>query len=229
MSGIIDSINQFWLAIQTGSGVPWGASSYLLLAILVFVEGPIATLLGAAASSTGLMNPWLVFASASAGNLSADIVWYSLGFAGRTDWLVRHGRWIKLRNTHIDHLKRDVNLHARKILLLAKLTASLSVPALIAAGMARVPWRRWFTTVFGGEVIWTGSLVLIGYHFTLSISRMEAWLKVVAIAAFVLFLFMIGRYGLRFFEKWGELIEADERENGGSEDLAPNQRNKHEE
>jgi hypothetical protein len=58
---------------------------------------------------------------------------------------------------------------------------------------------------------------------------MEAWLKVVAIAAFVLFLFMIGRYGLRFFEKWGELIEADERENGGSEVLAPNQRNEHEE
>jgi membrane protein DedA with SNARE-associated domain len=229
MNGILDSINQFWVAIQTGSGVPWGPTSYLLLAVLVFLEGPIATLLGAAASSTGLMNPWLVFASASAGNLSADIVWYSLGFAGRTDWLVRHGRWIKLRNTHIDHLKRDINLHARKILLAAKLTASFSVPALIAAGMARVPWRRWFTTVFGAEVIWTGGLVLIGYHFTLSISRMEAWLKVVAIAAFVLFVFMIGRYGLRFLEKWGELVEADERENGALVVPAPNPGNEHEE
>jgi membrane protein DedA with SNARE-associated domain len=95
--------------------------------------------------------------------------------------------------------------------------------------MARVPWRRWFPVIFGAELLWTGSLVLIGYHFTLSISRMEAWLKVIAIAAFVLFLFMIGRYGLRFLSKWGELVEADENENGGSELSASNPRPEHEE
>lgn len=216
LKGILEIVQQFWTALQTGSGVPWGAWSYFLLAFLVLIEGPIATLLGAAASSTGLMNPFLVFAFASAGNLTADTLWYYLGYAGKGDWLLRHGRLINLRQTHIERLEKDINRHARKILLVAKLTASFSVPALIAAGMARVPWRRWFGVIFGAEMIWTGSLVLIGYHFTLSISKMEAGLKAIAIVAFLLLVFIMGRYGFRFLRKWGELVEEDEKHNGQS-------------
>jgi membrane protein DedA with SNARE-associated domain len=220
LKGILEVLHQFWTALQTGSGVPLGAWSYFLLGFLVLVEGPIATLLGAAASSTGLMNPFLVFASASIGNLTADTLWYYLGYAGRADWLVRHGRFIKLRQTHVERLVKDINLHARKILFFAKLTASFSVPALIAAGMARVPLRRWFGVLFGAEMLWTGTLVLIGYHFTLSISKMEAGLKAIAILAFALILFVVGRYGFRFLRKWGELVDEDDEQNGHKPSMA---------
>jgi membrane protein DedA with SNARE-associated domain len=224
MTVILDTLSQFLHAMQTGSAVPWGAWSYVMMGVLAFIEGPIVTVLGAAAASTGLMNPWLVMLSASFGNLTADSLWYFLGYAGRTEWLVRHGRLVNLRPTHIEHLRRDLNLHARKILLVAKLSPGLPMPALIAAGMARVPWRRWFPVIFAAEMVWTGSLVLIGYHLTLSISKMEAWLKAIAIAAMLLFFFMIGRYGLRFLRKWGELVDADDENNGQEPAMAPDSR-----
>lgn len=224
MNVILDTLSQFLHAMQTGSAVPWGAWSYVMMAVLAFIEGPIVTVLGAAAASTGLMNPWLVLVSASTGNLIADSLWYSLGYAGRTEWLVRHGGLINLRPTHIEHLRKDLNLHARKILLVAKLSPGLPMPALIAAGMARVPWRRWFPVIFAAEMAWTGCLVLLGYHFTLTISRMEAGLKAVAIGAMLLFLLMIGRYGLRFLRKWGELVDADDDNNGQEPKLAPERR-----
>jgi hypothetical protein len=60
--------------------------------------------------------------------------------------------------------------HAGKILLVAKLTAGFSIPALIAAGMARAPLRRWLV-VLHRRVHLTGALVLAGVYLTESIVR----------------------------------------------------------
>ena len=70
---------------------PLGVWAYILLAVLVAVEGPVTTLAGAVASSAGYLNPLLVFVSASCGNLSADVIWYALGYAGKKEWLVHYG------------------------------------------------------------------------------------------------------------------------------------------
>jgi membrane protein DedA with SNARE-associated domain len=86
--------------------------------------------------------------------------------------------------------------HATRILFLAKLTLSLMIPALIAAGLVKAPWKRWFPAIFSGEMIWTGSLVVIGYYATEAIKRVEMGVEYVALAgtvAFVLFLIIMGR------------------------------------
>jgi membrane protein DedA with SNARE-associated domain len=182
----------------------------------VLVEGPVATLLGAAAASAGFMNPYGVFLSASAGNLTADMLWYGLGYLGKTEWVVRHGRWFGVRQEHLDRLTRDLRRHVRKLLLIGKLTLSLSVPVLIATGMARVPWRRWFYVIFGAEMLWTGSLVLIGYHFTRSLPKLEAGLQVAAVVGVVVFGLLVARYLVRMARVWSDLPE-DEDNPGQSE------------
>ena len=62
------------------------------MALLVVVEGPFATLLGAAAASAGWMRPGLVLIAAAVGNLTADSLWYTLGYAGKLEWVLRFGR-----------------------------------------------------------------------------------------------------------------------------------------
>ena len=177
----------FWAELQAGQIPFLGIWNYVLLAFLVAVEGPIATLVGAAAASAGVMNPVLVFIAASTGNLTSDTLWYLLGYVGKTDWLVRHGQWFGLRERHVQRLERGMHTHARKILIVAKLTLSLTIPALLAAGMARVPWRRWFPAVFVAECIWTGGLVLAGFYLTESIKRLEQGVQYVAIAGIIIF------------------------------------------
>jgi membrane protein DedA with SNARE-associated domain len=208
LQSIVGFFHAFSQALASGQSVQhWGAWTYLALSGLVLVEGPIATLLGAAAASAGFMDPLLVFASASVGNLTADMLWYGLGYLGKVEWVLRHGRWFGVRQAHLDRLTRDLHRHARKLLLIAKLTLSLSVPVLIATGVARVPWRRWFYVVFLAEMVWSGGLVFAGYHFARSLAKLEVGLQIVAVASVALFAVVIGRYLYRLAKVWSDLPE----------------------
>ena len=104
-----------------------------------------------------------------------------------------------------------MNAHARKILVTAKLTLSFAIPALIAAGLARVPWRRWFPAVAAAEVVWTGGLVLIGYNFAISLKRLEEGLQVVAIAGMVIFAILFVRYITRHSSRLKSLVGQSEK------------------
>lgn len=171
-----------------------GAWSYLLLLIMVALEGPLAILLGAVAAAAGWLNPVLVFMVAAAGNLTSDIFWYLLGFFGKTDWLVKHGRRLHLSREQVKRLEKDMHDNAPRLLLLTKLASSMAIPSLVAAGMARVEWRRWFTVVFLAECVRTGALVLLGYNFGTAITRLETGLQVVGFAGFVILFLLITWY-----------------------------------
>ena len=175
-----------WMNMMRLEAAQLGTWSYVLLAILVAVEGPIATLVGAAAAATGVLHlPWVMVA-ASAGNLSADSLWYGLGRTGRMESVLRYGRWVGLKAGPLQRLEDRVRQNATRILLVAKLTAGLVIPALIAAGLVRSPWRKWFPPVFAGEMLWTGALVAGGYYATAYLTQIERGVTVVAIGASLL-------------------------------------------
>lgn len=160
--------------------------SYLLLALLVAVEGPSATILGAFLASTGVLRPGWVFVAAAMGNSAADIGWYMLGYLGRFEVLMRHIGWLRKYQSQINFLEREMTRHATKVLLVAKLTLGMSIPALVAAGMAHVPWRRWYPPILIAECIWTGSLVLIGYYLGQYVRQFEIGMQLVAVAGVII-------------------------------------------
>ena len=165
---------------------PLGIWAYFLLALIVAVEGPIVTLTGAAAASAGYLSPGWVFVSASIGNLMADTCWYALGYFGKPEWVVKHGSRFGIKESFIVRIQKDIYAHIHKILFIAKLTMGLVIPTLIAAGLARVPFKRWFGVLFTAECIWTGSLVLAGYYFGYLIQRIEADLRWVTVGGAVI-------------------------------------------
>lgn len=195
---------QLWLELgllfRNGQIPEWGIWSYLALALLVAVEGPIATLLGAAAASAGAMRPGLVFLAASAGNLCADTLWYTIGYIGRIEWFFSIGQRMGVSRERLERLQVNMQKHAVKVLFFAKLSMSLMIPSLIAAGMVKARWRSWFPAVFSGELIWTGGLVLIGYYATEAIKRVEQGIEYFILGgsiAFVLFMLWLSRRILR--------------------------------
>jgi membrane-associated protein len=177
----------FWHSLWTGQVLNLGWGSYLLLALLIVVEGPVATLLGAAAASVGFMRLHLVFAAAVAGNVVADVLWYLLGYAGKVEWLLRYGRRFGLRRTDLDRVQRDMQNHSPKVLLIAKLTNVLVVPTLVATGLARVSWRRWFPVTVIGTLITSGALTVIGYYTTEVAKQMRHGLQYLAFASPIIF------------------------------------------
>jgi membrane protein DedA with SNARE-associated domain len=201
MNTFFQLVQNFILAMKTGQLPQLGYWTYLVLAVLVAIEGPVATLLGAAAASAGLMRPWLVLIAAAAGNLTADSLWYTLGYVGKLEWLLRFGRKLGLQPNLLERLEKAMHKHAAKILFMAKLTVSFMIPSLIAAGLVKVPWRRWFPALFAGEMIWTGSLILIGYFATEAIKRVEQGVEYLVLGLSIIFVFFILWMGRRILGK----------------------------
>jgi membrane protein DedA with SNARE-associated domain len=188
--------------LRTGQLPELGSWTYILLALLVMVEGPIATLLGAAAASAGLMRPGYVFVAAALGNLTADTLWYTIGYLGKTKWIQQFGRWFGIRDSLIRHLEQHMIKHATRVLFLAKVTLSFVIPSLVAAGLLRIPWRRWFPALIAAETLWTGSLVLIGFYTTEAIKRVEQWVEYTVLAVSVMFVVVVIWEGRRLVKQW---------------------------
>ena len=198
---IIDQIRQFIANLDMVAISAWGVWSYFVLAALVAIEGPIATLLGAAAASLGLMHPGYVFIAASAGNLTSDTLWYYLGYIGKIEWIKRFGKRLGISEQKIETLENLLCQHAPTILFVSKLTISPMIPALIATGLIKYPWRRWFPFVFAGEMIWTGSLVIIGFFGLLAIKKVQLGIEHIVLAGSIIFILTVLLLGRRFLKK----------------------------
>jgi membrane protein DedA with SNARE-associated domain len=199
MEIFFEQIRTYWITLQAGQLPTLGVWNYIILAVLVAIEGPIVTLVGAAAASAGLMQPELVFLAASAGNLTADVLWYSLGYAGKIEWLYRYGNFFGVRSAELERLKGGMYEHAAKILFLAKLAGALTIPALVTAGLARAPIRRWLPALVMGDTIWTGSLVLIGFYATQAIARVQKGIEYLGLGVGLLVIFFVVVWFMRRF------------------------------
>ena len=203
----IDQIREFIGSIDIATLNSLGVWSYFLLAFLVAIEGPIATLLGAVAASAGILNPFLVFIAAGAGNLTSDTLWYTAGLLGKMDWLLRLSQRLGVNPQYLERLEVVLQKHAPVILFVSKLTISPMIPALIATGLIRYPWRRWFPYVFLGEMIWTGSLVLIGYFGLQAIHKVQLGIEHFILGGTIIMIVLILWLGRGFLKR--EIQQSD--------------------
>ena len=191
-------INQFrelFTNFQAGVYPDFGTWSYILLAILVATEGPLSTLIGASAAAAGLLDWRWVLVATILGNVVGDCLWYSIGYMGKMQWLYDHGRWFGMRPHHVARLEREMRAHARKLIIFAKIAYGLIVPTLVAAGLARVPWRRWFPVVFVVETLWSILLVWIGFHTTAFIQDFEQTIYAIGVAVLAgVLIFVVMRF-----------------------------------
>ena len=130
---------------------------------------------------------------------------------------LRFGRRLGLRPEFLQRLESGMHEHAAKILFMAKLTVSFMIPSLIAAGLVKVPWRRWFPALFADEMIWTGSLMLIGYFATEAIKRVQQGVEYLILGlslVFIIFIIWIGRRVLRKRLSLNDDIDESNEETG---------------
>lgn len=188
------------ISLQNGTLPELGYWTYLVLALLIVVQGPLMTLLGAAAAATGLLQLHLVFLAGAIGNLTADSLWYLVGRAGKPHWLLRLTRPEKrpLVAQRIEALSAGMQANATRLVLIAKLSVGFVVPTLIAVGLARIPWKRWFPMAFLGETLWTGGLALLGYFAAATLTQLSANVRLFSLGVSALFviiaLWLVRRY-----------------------------------
>lgn len=178
---MMDLIQLFAEQLQAGQFLDLGAWNYPLLGILIILQEPVFTLLGARAAATGSLHPAGVLTTAVTANLLVDFVSYLIGwsrfFGGRRRFAWRFwGYRIGPSRRTILRFQQAMRQHAIKALVLAQFSPGLAIPSLVAAGMSQVPWRRWFPVVVLAEITRSIAYVLIGYYATHAFQKINpAW------------------------------------------------------
>jgi membrane protein DedA with SNARE-associated domain len=162
---IIDVLHLFAEQLRHGQFADFGLWNYPILGVLIVLQEPVFTLLGGRAAAAGVMDPVAVSLTAVTFNLTVDLLSY---FIGSTRIFGRRrplwGWHIGPSRRTIIRMQRTMRTHAIKALLVSQFSPGLAIPALIAAGMSQVPWRRWVPIVAVAEVTRTIAYVYIGYH-----------------------------------------------------------------
>ncbi len=180
---VISEIFDMVLSLLRSEGLQeWGIWSYPLLTVLVILEGRIVTLLATVAASLGYMRLPLVMICAIVAGVVADGLWYLLGYKYGKEPVLRYGRWLGLRRHHLEQVEVEMQEHGPRLLFFAKAFSVFVIPVLVAAGMARVPFRRWFPIVLLGELLWVPALAVIGYQTTEVVRRVELGLHYLPLA-----------------------------------------------
>ncbi|MBX3015217.1 MAG: VTT domain-containing protein [Caldilineaceae bacterium] len=208
---IIEFVKEIWSTVHGGTWPDLGVWSYVLLALLVATEGPVSTLIGATAAAAGILDIRFVFLSAFLGNVIGDCLWYYVGYVNNLQSIYRRGRWLGLQSHHLERLELEMHTHALKLIGLSKLAIGLIIPTLIAAGLARVPWKRWFPLVLCIEVLWTILMVKLGYHSAELITEFERGMQAVGVAVIALFLVAVVWYARRMYRKSEEAFAAEQQ------------------
>ena len=138
--------------------------NYVIILVAVVIEGPIATLLGGVWASTGRVNFWAVIVISAVANLVADSFWYYIGHVGREPMVDRWGRYLRINMEAINKMEKVLfGDNAAKVLFTAKLTSALVIPALIAAGILQIGWRKVMKAIVLAQLTWSLSLTAIGF------------------------------------------------------------------
>lgn len=170
MESVVDFIQNIVVGFQAGHMPDLGTWNYVLVAGFIMLQGRVSALLGGAVAATSTMNLGLIVLVALVARVIVDVFWYRIGATGYVD---RIGRRFGAYERVAGRVQEGINARPGRFVLMAKLSNGLAVPAVIAAGSARVPFRRWLPFSFAVEILFTVPLLFAGYFATDALAGIE--------------------------------------------------------
>ena len=148
----------------------------------------------------GYLNFWPLYGVLMAGDLTGDIFWYGVGYFYARPFTRRFGRFFGLTEALLVKAESAFEKHDQNILFFSKITMGFgfALVTLMAAGMARVPLKKFMIVNALGQCVWTGLLLSIGYFFGDLYLTFNEGIRDVSLAAFavivIVAVFGLGRY-----------------------------------
>lgn len=187
MDSVIELIQQFWVGFGQGQLPDLGSWNYMLVGFFMIVQGRATALFGGIAAAAGYFPLVPIILVALTARIIVDLFWYNIGSNGRIDRFGRRFGSYQLLTTEITE---QISKKPRQYILLAKLSNGLSLPAIITAGTASIPYRSWLPASFVGEMLWTVPLLLVGYFATGALDQIEGGISFMTMGSTALFVLL---------------------------------------
>jgi len=160
----------------------WG---YLIIFVAAFFEssafmgllmpGESVVVLSGFLASQGYLEIGDLLWVVSLGAVLGDSVGYGLGKAIGRGYFERHKRLLFLKEKHLRRVDAYFQQHGGKTVFFGRFVGFLRAMAPFAAGMSRMPYRRFFIYNVTGGILWSVSFTLLGYFFGQSWRLIEKW------------------------------------------------------
>ncbi len=170
---------------------------YPTLFLIMIIEGPIITVIGAFLASLGFFNIGIIFFLSLLGDIVGDIILYALGYFGGAQLLSRAEKWLRINLVTMDKLRHFFTLHGQKTIFYVKSTTGLCWITFILAGTLKMNFQKFLRASFLGGIVWSGFLVLSGFFFGYAFEKINDYLKYAGIIITLLvvsFIFFVTLY-----------------------------------
>lgn len=141
----------------------------------LFLPGEVTVILGGVIAGTGIVPLWLMLTAAILGAVIGDSVGYWLG--GHLGPAVLRRPRLSGFADRLDAAEARLARQGWWALVVARFTSFLRAVVPFAAGMAKMPYRRFIVGNAIGGILWATMLTLIGYVAGDSWPTVEHWLS----------------------------------------------------
>lgn len=152
------------------------------------VPGETALVAAAALAARGHMKIALVIAVAAAAAILGDAAGYWIGRRGGIAFVRRYGRFFRVNDAKLEHVKRFFERHGAKTVFFGRFIALLRTWAALFAGVGCMPYGRFTMYNASGGIVWAAAFGLIGYLFGRNLERLQS---IVGDASWALAIFVV--------------------------------------
>ncbi len=212
----------FWIVIATGAlvyglglvhlpnlekslvsiGETLGPWTYALVGALAFLEtgafigliapGETAMLLGGLVAGQGKIDVLTMIAIAWTAAVAGDMTSFFLGRRLGRGFMERHGPRVKITEERLQSVEGFFDRHGGKAILLGRFVGLVRAVAPFLAGSSHMPLRRFVPYDVIGAGLWSGGLILLGYVFWQSFSKVVEYAKKGALGLGVAITLVVG-------------------------------------
>jgi membrane protein DedA with SNARE-associated domain len=138
------------------------------------------------AGHTHRLNPWLIFAVASAAAIIGDNIGFWIGDKGGYRLARRYGSKVRLDERKLKIARYLFDRHGPKVVFFGRFVAVLRTYAAFLAGTSKMRWRRFLPANAAGGILWAGVYTLAAYLAGNALQRASGTIDLILAGAAIL-------------------------------------------
>lgn len=183
------------------------AYKYAVYFPIAVVEGPIVNIIAGFLAHDGYLNILIILFLAVLADVVGDVGLYWLGRHGRKKILHQEKWFFGITKEGIERIEKHFDRHTTKTIVIGKYTHTFAFIVSVAAGVARIDFKKFMTVNVISNFPKSLLFLLIGFYFGKAYKVIDAYFNAGSSAIFVLgALFVAGffatqRFGQKYFSK----------------------------
>lgn len=166
----------------------WAVFGGILLENLgIPLPGETVTLVGGFLAGSGELNYWLVLGSAILGAVLGGTCGYGIGRYAGWAFIIKVAKFFRIPEQRLQELKDKFSQNDAKAVFLGRFIALLRIFAGLFAGIAEMPFAKFFVYNLAGATVWASVMVTLAFVVgqMVSLEKLVTWVGEFAILALI--------------------------------------------